>query len=158
MLALGGSGDSGGGDKNYLLGTLLALGAGFSYSSFTILTKLATRHTQAGTSQTVALAFTMGALMLLPIAFFTGNLRLDLALGVWLIAAYMGLVPTGLAYVVFMNALRYASATAASIVTLLEPAVAAVLAWLLLGESISLLTVSGAVLLLFSVWLLSRKG
>ncbi len=157
LLAFGG-GSSGGGGSDYVLGAVLALGAGFSYSCFAICSKLATRHTQATSSQTVALAFTFGALILLPMAAASGNLRLELAPGVWLIAAYMGLVPTGLAYVIFQNALRTATATAASIVTLLEPAVAALLSWLLLAESVSLLTIIGAVMLIGSVWLLSRRG
>jgi len=157
LLAFGG-GSSGGGGSDYLLGAVLALGAGFSYSCFAICSKLATQHTQATSSQTVALAFTIGALILLPLAAVSGNLKLELAPGVWLIAAYMGLVPTGLAYVIFQNALKTASATAASIVTLLEPAVAALLSWLLLAESVSLLTVIGAVMLVGSVWLLSRRN
>lgn len=74
-----------------------------------------------------------------------------------MMAAYLGLIPTGVAYIIFMQALRRATATAASIVTLLEPGVAAFLAWLLLGESVSLLTLAGTIMLVVSVWILSIR-
>jgi DME family drug/metabolite transporter len=158
LLTLGGSSNSGDFLKpEYLLGALLALGAGLSYSSVTILSKLATRHTKSGNSQTMALSFTFAAILLLGGALLTGNLKLNLAPGVWMMAAYLGLIPTGVAYIIFMQALRRATATAASIVTLLEPGVAAFLAWLLLGESVSLLTLAGTIMLVVSVWILSIR-
>ncbi len=158
LLASGSGGASGEFFKaDYLLGTVLALGAGFSYSCFTICSKLATRHSQRGPVQTTAVAFTLSAFMLLPAAWFSGNLRLELAPGVWGLAAYLGLIPTGLAYIIFLHGLKKSSATAAAITTLLEPAVAAFLAWLLLGESLSLASFGGALLLLGSVGLLTRK-
>jgi DME family drug/metabolite transporter len=141
----------------YLWGALLALGAGFSYSSFAILSKLTTRHSEIGAPQAMSVAFTLGALMLLPLAWFSGNLKFDLAGGVWLWALYLGIVPTGLAYLIYMRGLRTATATAATITTLLEPAVAAFLAWLLLKETLSFSSLLGAILLIGSVALLSSK-
>lgn len=141
----------------YLGGALLALGAGFSYSSFAILSKLTTQRSHLSAPQAMAVAFTLGALLLLPLAEFSGNLKLDLAGGVWFYAAYLGIVPTGLAYIIYMRALRSATATAATITTLLEPAVAAFLSWLLLGETLSLSSLFGAALLLGSVTLLHSK-
>jgi len=141
----------------YLLGAGLALGSGFGYSSFVLLSKLATRRIKASSSQIIAWAFSLGTLMLLPFTFFTGNLELDLNWQVWLIAAYMGLVPTGLAYFLVQVALQSTTATAAAIITLLEPAVAALLAWLILSEPLTLLTGLGAGLLMLSVWLLSQR-
>lgn len=159
LLAFGGDGSNGGEffKLDYLLGAVLALGAGLSYSCFAIISKLATRHSEQGPIQTVAVAFTLSALILLPAAGLSGNLRLNLAWQVWGLTAYLGLIPTGLAYIVFLRGLKRASATAAAIVTLLEPAVAAFLAWLLLGESLTLLSLGGALLLLGSVSLLMRR-
>jgi len=159
LLAFGGKSASGEFFKpEYLLGALLALGAGFSYSSFAILSKLTTRrHSDITAPQAMAVAFTMGALILLPLAGVSGNLKLDLPGGVWLYAAYLGLVPTGVAYVIYMRVLRSVTATTATIITLLEPAIAAGLASLLLGETLSLNSLLGAVLLIGSVALLYSK-
>lgn len=158
LLALGGNNDTAANpNANYWLGALLALGAGFSYSTLTILSRIAANRAENNATQFLAIAFTFGAVLLLGAALLTGTLKLELAPGVWLIAAYLGIVPTGLAYIIFVFALKSVSATVTTIVTLLEPAIAAVLAWLLLGETVTLLTLGGGGLLLASVYWLSRR-
>lgn len=157
-LVLGGnSGNAAIFKPEYLLGALLALASGFSYSSFMLLSKIASRRTDSNSLQAVALSFSFAALMLLPLVTVSGSWQLNLSWQVWLIAVYMGLVPTALAYYLIQLALQHTSATSAAIVTLLEPAVAALLAWGLLGENISWLTLLGMVLLIGSVLLLSRN-
>ncbi len=158
LLALGGN--SGGGDKpQFLLGAGLALATGLAYSVLVIFSKLAThqKETERGPVQPVAVAFTLAAVVLLVITLLTGSFKLDLAPGVWLIGAYLGLVPTGLAYVIFFKGIASATATAASITTMLEPSVAALLAWLLLQEQLTVSSLLGSVLLLASVLVLSKK-
>jgi DME family drug/metabolite transporter len=123
-----------------------------------LLSKMASRTGQTSGSQAVALAFTLAPLVLVPFAAASGTLQLDLSGVTWLIALYMGLVPTALAYFLIQMALRAASATTAAIIILLEAAVAAFLAWVLLGEQISALTMGGAGLLGVSVWLLARPA
>ncbi len=154
-----GSGEPGPGataHPDYLWGATLALGSGGTYALFLLLSKVATRPSRVPGTQATALAFTLAAVLLLPVAAWSGNLRLDLSPVTWLIALYMGLVPTALAYFLIQLALRAASATTASTVILLESAVAAFLAWALLGEPISLLMIGGAGLLGVSVWLLAH--
>lgn len=157
LLAFGGGNNGEFFKLEYLLGALLALGAGLCYSCFAIFSKLATRHTQRRPVETVAVAFSLSALILFPAALLTGNLELNLNWQVWGLSAYLGLVPTALAYIIFLKGIKSASATAAAITTLLEPAVAAFLAWLLLGENLTLLSLGGALLLLGSVSLLMRR-
>ncbi len=145
----------------YLIGVLLALFTGLAYSILTIFSKLSTRQSDGQTSrgpiQPIAVAFSLGALLLLPVALLTGSFKLQMAPGVWLIGLYLGLVPTGLAYIIFLKGLQKASATAATITTMLEPSIATFLAWVLLGEHLSLASLVGSVLLLASVLVLSRK-
>lgn len=162
LLAFGGGNQGEVFKPEYLLGTILALGTGLAYSVLVIFSKLVTRQEVAsgvshGPIQPVAVAFTLGAIVLFPIALASGSLRLNLAPGVWLIAAYLGLVPTALAYVIFLKGMARASATAASITTMLEPAIATFLAWALLGEQLTPASLLGSLLLLVSVILLSRK-
>ena len=158
LLALGGN-SSGGEKPQFLLGAFLALVTGLAYSILVIFSKLATRRKEMerGPVQPVAVAFTLAAILLLGVALTTGSFKLDMAPGVWLIGAYLGLVPTGVAYVIFFKGIAGASATAATITTMLEPSVAAVLAWLLLQEQLSLVSLLGSVLLLASVLVLSKK-
>lgn len=160
LLALGGS-EGTVLKPEYALGAGLALVTGLAYSVFTIFSKLttaqATGKAERGPVQPVAVAFSTGACLLLPVALGTGSFKLELAAGVWLIGAYLGLVPTGLAYIIFLKGIRKASATAATITTMLEPAIAAFLAWALLGERLTLASLLGAVLLLGSVMVLSKR-
>jgi len=74
----------------------------------------------------------------------------------WLLLLHLGLLPTALAYVLFLFAMRHTSATVASIVTLLEPLTSTVLAWALFGEQLGPLGLPGALLLLGAIGLLYR--
>ncbi|GEA88623.1 DMT family transporter [Cellulomonas cellasea] len=85
-----------------------------------------------------ALSFTLGGLLLLPVAAtLGGGLALPPAASGtagWLLLAFLGLVPTALAYGAYFTGLRTVPATTASVVALLEPLTGAVLAALLLGD------------------------
>ena len=84
----------------------------------------------------------------------------SLAVGFGLLAAalllYLGLVPTALAYVLFLTGMRSITATVASIATLIEPLTSTVLAWLLFDEQLGPLGLFGAALLLGAIGLLYR--
>jgi DME family drug/metabolite transporter len=142
----------------YLWGLVLALGSGVAYSAFLLLAKVAAPTGEQPRSRLLAWAFAVAFVFLLPLTLGSGTLNLDLAPAVWGLAAYMGIVPTGLAYFLLQVGLQSASATLASVVILLESAVAAGLAWLVLGESTSLLQLGGAVLLIAGVGLLSWRS
>lgn len=133
-LALGGSGSPNPGF--HALGAALALGAGASYASFTLLAKLLGQRSTLGAPQAIAISFSVSAALLLLLAVRAGGLSISAPAAVWLLGAYMGVFPTGIAYLLFFGSLRQTPATIATIVALLEPAVATVLAWLLLGQQL----------------------
>jgi drug/metabolite transporter, DME family len=68
---------------------------------------------------------------------------------------YLGVGTQGLAYLFFQQGLRTESATVASIVTLLEPVLAAVLAWAIFDEQLGALGVAGAGLLIAGLMVLT---
>ncbi len=142
----------------YLLGVLLALGSGCSYAIFMLLSKVAARRAHVSSSQVVAWTFSIAACCLFVVAVLSGNLRLNLSLPAWTVATYLGIVPTGLTYFLIQRGLQSVSATVASVITLLEPVIAAILAWTVLGEHLTLFAGLGAGLLLLSVVLLSSSG
>ncbi|WP_206427525.1 DMT family transporter [Leucobacter chromiireducens] len=123
------------------LGIALALLAGLSYA---VYTWVARRVIAAGVGSRAVLGslFGVGGALLLPVLLATGAPFLsdprNLAVGL-----YMALVPMFLGYVLFGAGLRSVSARAATALTLAEPAVAAVLAWWLVGERIGALGVFG---------------
>nr|WP_236055199.1 DMT family transporter [Streptomyces sabulosicollis] len=77
--------------------------------------------------------FGVGGLLLVPVLLFTGAPLLDSGSNV-AVGAYMALVPMFAGYVLFGWGLAHVPASTATTLSLLEPAVAAVLAVLVVGE------------------------
>ncbi len=128
-----------------LLGALTASGSALGYAVVT----LAGGGVPAGVPVTLA-GFAGGALLLTPVVLAEGlTVPSDgVALAVLL---YLGLVPSALAYGLFFTGVRTVPGAVASIVTLLEPLTATVLATAFLGERLEPAAVAGGVLLLAAV-------
>ena len=80
--------------------------------------------------------FGLAALLLLPSLLFTGE-NLFVSTGNTLLVIYMAIVPMFLGYVLFAYGLNYVEASQATLITLLEPAVATLMAVLIVGERFS---------------------
>jgi DME family drug/metabolite transporter len=104
----------------------------------------------------LAIAFPVGVLVFAPVALGRGVAFAQPPLG-WLLVIYLGVVPSALAYVMLQRGLREVAATAASVLTLVEPLTAAILAWLLFGERLTPFGFVGGALLLGAILLLSRR-
>lgn len=143
-----------GGQGQLLAGTLFALLAAATYGSAIVCGRFLAADYHP--LQVTAIGFSAGTLLLLVINLLSGITTVHTAQG-WLLVLYLGLVPTAFAYWLFQTGLHSVSATTASIVALLDPLVAALLAWLLFGESLSLTGIAGAGLMLLSIFLLSAQ-
>ncbi|GAA1776061.1 EamA family transporter [Leucobacter iarius] len=146
LLAFGGHGGAGG---SSMLGVALALLAGLAYAVYT----WAARRLMAagcGSRSAMGAVFGIGGILLLPVLAATGGPFLqdprDLAVG-----AYMAIVPMFLGYLAFGAGLRTVPARTATVLTLAEPAVAAVLAWAVVGERLGGLGWAGIALIALSL-------
>ncbi len=130
-----------------VVGIGLALSAAMSYAALVLLSRtLANRYHPL---QPIAIGFTLGAALLLGLASLQpGGLVLRYSPLGWLHLLYLGLVPTALAYFVFLAGMRTTPATTASIATLAEPLTSALLAWLLFDERLGPTSGLGAALLI----------
>lgn len=148
------SGDGGGGGSSQRwLGILLAFGAACCYSSIVLAGRwLRGSYTPV---HSLALSFSFATVLLLPFALLTG-LDVSYDWRGWSLLLYLGIVTTGIGYILFMQGLQRVSATVGSVITLLEPLVASLLAALLLRETITWLMGVGALLLIVAVLLLSQ--
>ncbi len=72
------------------------------------------------------------------------------------ISLYISFIPTGLAYVLYSYGLQSVEASRASILSTVEPVSATILAWLLLGEPITLTKALGGSLILLSAIIVAR--
>ncbi len=91
--------------------------------------------------------FGLGALLLLPVFFFTNSRWLLTPRGV-AVALMLGLVATALAYLLYTRALRVVAVNTAVTLTLAEPVTASLLGVLLLGERLAWAGWAGVALIL----------
>lgn len=133
-------------------GALLALGAGLSYAVYAVGTKrLLARMAPLPLA---ALTFAAAAILITPALLGAGPIRRPFA-EAWPLLVYLGVVPTAVAYVLFTAGLRRAPATAAGVVSLLEPLTATLLGVLVFGETLGAAGVAGGTLLLSGIGLLA---
>ena len=151
LLALAGGGAAG----VSLPGVLLAVLAGGSYATYTLSAK---RLLDAGHApeSVMAVAFGLGAVALLPVLVVTGAGWLASGGGL-LLALFLGVVPTAVAYVLFARGLRRLAASETATLTLAEPMTAAILGVGVLGERITGAGALGAALVLCGLGLLALR-
>jgi DME family drug/metabolite transporter len=101
-----------------------------------------------------AIGFPAGTLAFAPLALGRG-FSLDLNLPAWTMLIYLAVGPSAIAYWMYQHGLQEVSATDASIVTLLEPLIAAVLAAWLFDERLGVLGWIGAALLIAAIAMLT---
>jgi len=136
----------------FAFGALLALGAALAYAFVVVLSKRLLL--EMNPLAIVGLSFPIGAGLLSPVALHSSSIPQTGTQ--WGLLLYLGVIPTALAYILYIFGLRTTSATVASIVTLLEPLTATTLGFLLFGERLGALCLMGAVLLLGALLLTVR--
>src|SRR3954451_2954807 len=144
VLLVGVSAGAGAG-TSVLLGALLATGSALGYAVVT----LAGGRVPAGVPVTMV-GFAGGAVLLTPAALASGLQFPHDAASVALLL-YLGLVPSAIAYRFFFTGIRTVPGPVASIVTLLEPLTATVLATSFLGERLTVPALAGGTLVLAAV-------
>ena len=128
--------DSGGTDVD-LLGIGAALAAGLGYATYSVTSK-ATMERGLDSTAALAIPFTIGVVVVLALSVPESASWLGSRTGLAM-ALYLGVVATGLAYVLFGFGLRRLTSSTAVTLVLAEPLTAALLAAIVLGESIPVL-------------------
>jgi drug/metabolite transporter, DME family len=95
--------------------------------------------------------FTLGGLVLLPLAAVTGGLGFRPGLAALGLLALLGTGPTAVAYTLYFRGLRSAAAGTAALLALLEPLTGVILAALILGDRLGPTGIAGAGLLAAAV-------
>ena len=121
--------------NNRILGVFLGLVAGLTYATYSWSAR---QMIENGVNSKSAMAsmFGLSAILLLPSLLLTGgNLFLD-AKHIS-VALYLAIAPMFFGYLLFGQALREIEASKATLITLLEPIVATILAIIIIGETFS---------------------
>lgn len=136
-------------------GILFALGAGLAYAIYAVGAKVVIKNLDPFI--VLALSFTSAAVMLSPALLFVNSQNTQN----WQLQApfllYLGLVSTGVAYLIYMQGLKSITATVAGIAVLLEPLTATCLGILIFQETIGINGAIGGLLLLGAIAILSLQ-
>ena len=138
-----------------LLGILLALGAGASYACYALASKDLVQDRAPDAA--MAVVFCGGALLLAPLLLVVDLTWLAQPRGL-LVALHLGVLATAAAYALYARGLVLVPVATAVTLSLGEPLVAGALGVLVLGEQLTGLALSGIVLLLAGLTILSTGG
>ncbi len=130
------------------IGLGLCLLAGLAYASYTLVAQ----HLVGLTTPPMAtfLIFSMAAVIAVPVAALVSP-GLTSSPAAWVMVTYLGVVVTGVAYLLFSHALRRVSAATCVTLTLAEPVTAFVLAIVVVGEQPGTLAYGGLALVLLGL-------
>ncbi|MEU6996278.1 DMT family transporter [Streptomyces sp. NPDC046465] len=148
----GGGGGGGGGATVRPDGVVWGLVSAAAYAAMTLLTRRWGRNGGADSSDTTVWAFAVVSLCLLPFALVEGLLphtAEPVRVGLYLL--YIAAVPTAVAYALYFAGAAVVRSATVSVIMLLEPVGAAVIAVALLGEALTAATVAGTALMLAAV-------
>ncbi len=139
-------------------GVMLCLAAGLGYAVHTLISK---HLLGVATPDVVTLSvFSTAAVFAVPLAWLISG-PLQAGASTWLLTGYLGVVATGIAYLLFTHAMRHLSIGTGVTLTLAEPVTAFALAVLIVGERPGAQAIAGLLLvlagLLLVIWLETRK-
>jgi DME family drug/metabolite transporter len=136
----------------FLTGVALAIGAGLSYAAYAVVVKEVVRR--APPLSVAGLTFSIAATALLPVLLLE---RPAADARSWALLAYLGVVPTAAAYVLYLIGLRMTPVSVAGVLTLAEPLTATLLGVAFFGDRLGLTGGAGAALLLLAVLALTVR-
>ena len=134
-------------------GVLFGLGAAFFYATVVLMNK---KITDINAYDKTIMQMGMGAIVLTPYVMLTqnfGTAASSMTPSLWLLLLFVGLVHTGVAYVLYFDALKDLKAQTVTIFSYIDPIVAILLSALLLRENMGLYGIIGAILVLGSTFI-----
>lgn len=133
------------------MGIVLALGAGLSFASYTIVSSdLVDKFSSVSV---VAVVFTLSAIFLAPFLFIFEMSWIMSLRGVG-VSLHLGIVATGIAYLFFAKGLVHVSSSTAVTLALAEPLTAALLGVFIVGEVLNVTSWIGIFLLMLGIGIL----
>lgn len=142
-------------DASKVIGILLGFVAGLAYALYSWAAKALINRGICSKSAMGSI-FGIGAVLLVPILILNRNDLFATTINT-LVVVYIAVIPMFVGYVCFGYGLNTIHASKATLLTLFEPAVAAVFAVVVVGESISVLGWAGIVLIMLCLLLQSYK-
>ena len=139
-----------------LMGDALGVVTAMFYAWYLFAVK-GLRGRGVGTLRFMAITTTLTAMLLLPVALATGEQMLPASGSGWLTLAGVAIISHAGGQGLIAYSLAHLPATFSSVSLLLQPVMAGVFAWILLGEPLVAMQIAGGCVVLAGIYL-SRKG
>jgi DME family drug/metabolite transporter len=138
------------------IGLLAGIGSAFTFASYSLLGRVATRRYSPWTA--LFYAFLFGSLFLLPVSLWARDfIPTNLPLDGWGALLFLALVPTLGGFASYTIGLSHLPASVASILAAFEPVTTAIIAYWAFGEVLNALQLLGAGLILCGVVMLRPR-
>lgn len=139
----------------HLIGDALGLGTAVFYAAYIVA--VGRLRARFSTPTIMAWSGLFNCAFLLPIALASGESLVAVTVEGWLVLAGLAIISHVCGQSMIAYALAHLPAAFSSVSLLLQPAIAAVLAWILLGEALGPIQAVGAALILAGIYL-ARRG
>lgn len=138
-------------------GDFLVLASAFTWSIYSIMNKKVSLSYSP--LMTILFLFLMMTVIILPFTLNreTINSVINLSIKGWIAILFLGIFCSGIAYVLWAQALKELEATKAGMFLYFEPFVTVFAAWLLLNEVIGFITILSGIIITFGVVLVNTK-
>ena len=139
-----------------LTGVLLGIGAGALYATIILMNK---KLKNISSYDTTVMQLAAASIVLVPYCLLTVDIgSLEVTPGSAVLLVIVGIVHTGLAYVLYFGSIKELPAQTVAIFSYIDPILAVLLSAFLLKESMDMLSISGAILILGSTFVSEMKG
>jgi drug/metabolite transporter (DMT)-like permease len=150
------AGQEGGLARVSMVGTFCALGSGICFAFYSAFGKHLLRHYDSRTILSYMFLFSSLLWLCIRPPWTIGWRAIDARL--WLFFLYLAVVATILPFALYSASLRHLEASRASLTSMLEPVVAALVAWLWLSETLTAMQIGGGAAVLAGVLLLQIEN
>ena len=139
-----------------LTGVLLGIGAGALYATIILMNK---KLKNISSYDTTVMQLAAASIVLVPYCLLTVDIgSLEVTPGSAVLLVIVGIVHTGIAYVLYFGSIKELPAQTVAIFSYIDPILAVLLSALLLKESMDMLSILGAILILGSTFVSEMKG
>ena len=138
-------------------GDILILMSAFNWAVFSALSR---RGLKKHSASLMIFYVMMFGWIFTSLLFITGKNYLELPVlsrSGWMGVSFLGIFCSGLAYIAWYDALQALSTAETGVFLYIEPLVAVVVAFFLLGEAITWASLAGGAVILFGVWMVNRN-
>lgn len=147
------------GEYNHFLGIAYGLTAAICYAGVVLFNKFIK---ELGGVETTVSQLLLASLLLFPYVAFTSGFNFSRMTGIsWVYLAFLGIVHTGIAYVLYFSSLKNLKSNTIAVLSYIDPITAVLISSLFLGEKMTIFQIIGGVLILGSTFIsetLDKKG